>query len=288
MRLTRHDNPAALLALADPLLRRTEAENALLFGILTKLVSDQSLHSDPYLASLQDDAGATVAVALCTPPFVVVMTEFPRAGQALLVADLQRTGQALSGVLGAEPEVNEFAARWAEATGQTSRPTMRQRTYRLDRVRRPDVPGQPRACVAHDREQVETWTAGFVADLGLHGAEHLVPVARHTFDRGGFFLWEHRGAPRSMAALVGETPRGARIGFVYTPPDQRRQGYGAACTAAVSQHYLDAGKDFCCLNADLGNPVSNSIYQRIGYRPLGDLREILFVRERAEISSKTA
>jgi predicted GNAT family acetyltransferase len=153
---------------------------------------------------------------------------------------------------------------------------MWQRAYRLDRVQPPDVAGRLRACAEQDRDLVEAWTQGFVTDLGIHGAEQMAPLARHAFDTGGFHLWEHEGAPRAMAALVGETPRGARIGFVYTPPELRRRGYGAACTAAVSQHTLDAGKAFCCLNADLGNPAANSIYQRIGYRPVGDLREILF------------
>ncbi len=276
MRLTRHEDPAALLALAEPFLHRTEAENALLYGILQKLDADPSLHPDPYLSSLRDDTGGPLALALRTPPFPLVMTAFPAEGLELLLDDLKHSGQHLTGVLGAEPSVSALADAWATATGQTARPSMRQRTYRLDRVVEPEVDGRLRACDEPDRDLVETWTQGFVDDLELHGSVHLIPVARNAFDHGGFFVWEHEGAPCSMAALVGETPRGARIGFVYTPGELRRHGYGAACTAAVSKHYLDRGKAFCCLNADLANPISNSVYRRIGYRPLGDLREILF------------
>jgi predicted GNAT family acetyltransferase len=44
--------------------------------------------------------------------------------------------------------------------------------------------------------------------------------------------------------------------------------------AAASQALLDAGNVFCCLFTDLANPVSNAIYPRLGYRPVGDVAEI--------------
>ena len=66
------------------------------------------------------------------------------------------------------------------------------------------------------------------------------------------------------------------MGLVYTPSDLRGRGYASACVAELSQRILDSGKAFCTLFTDLANPISNSIYQRIGYRPLGDFREITF------------
>ncbi|MFH2009396.1 MAG: GNAT family N-acetyltransferase [bacterium] len=281
MRLTRHESPAELLAAAEPYLRSTEAQNALIYGIVSKLAAGAELHPDPYLASLADAEGIPIGVAMLTPPFVMVVSAFPPAGQALLVEDLRRAGIAPSGVLGPEPDVLELAERWAAATGQRVTPAMRQRTYRLDRVQPVEVEGRLRPGEGDDGELVRTWTEGFAADLGIHGSEHLIPVSRHAFEGGGLFLWERAGQPVSMAALVGETPRGARIGFVYTPPQHRSRGYASACTAAVSQRYLDAGKRFCCLNADLANPASNRVYLRIGYRPVGDLREVTFTGPRA-------
>jgi predicted GNAT family acetyltransferase len=46
--------------------------------------------------------------------------------------------------------------------------------------------------------------------------------------------------------------------------------------AALSQQLLDAGWEFCALFTDLANPTSNSIYQRIGYRPVADFDEYIF------------
>ena len=45
----------------------------------------------------------------------------------------------------------------------------------------------------------------------------------------------------------------------------------------VDEGKLLAGRySFCNLNTDLSNPVSNRIYQKIGYVPLGDTLEFDF------------
>ncbi|MGK5090012.1 GNAT family N-acetyltransferase [Bdellovibrionota bacterium FG-2] len=65
------------------------------------------------------------------------------------------------------------------------------------------------------------------------------------------------------------------IAPVCTPKHLRGHGYASALTAAVSQRYVDLGKK-CLLFTDLSNPTSNSIYQKIGYRPVTDFRHIDF------------
>lgn len=71
------------------------------------------------------------------------------------------------------------------------------------------------------------------------------------------------GVTRTVAGV-------ARVGPVYTPPDHRRLGYGAAVTVAVSQAALEAGADQLVLFTDLANPTSNALYPRLGYRPVRD------------------
>jgi len=61
-----------------------------------------------------------------------------------------------------------------------------------------------------------------------------------------------------------------RVGPVYTPPELRGHGYASAVTAAASLRAREAGAQEVLLYTDLANPTSNSIYQRIGYRPVED------------------
>jgi predicted GNAT family acetyltransferase len=67
------------------------------------------------------------------------------------------------------------------------------------------------------------------------------------------------------------------ISLVYTPPDLRQRGYATACVASLSQMLLDEGWQFCTLFTDLANPTSNSIYRKIGYKPVGDFHDYLFI-----------
>jgi predicted GNAT family acetyltransferase len=67
---------------------------------------------------------------------------------------------------------------------------------------------------------------------------------------------------------------------VYTPPAQRGKGYAANCTAAVSQLLLDAGWDYCALFTDLENPISNRVYEKIGYEAVCDYADYHFAQPR--------
>ena len=83
-------------------------------------------------------------------------------------------------------------------------------------------------------------------------------------------LWEADGQPVSIACNTMPVTSMVRIGPVYTPPQARGHGYASAATAALSRRLLEAGAEEVVLFTDLANPVSNSIYQRIGYRPFED------------------
>ena len=84
------------------------------------------------------------------------------------------------------------------------------------------------------------------------------------------------GTAVSTASINRVVPGGAAISLVYTPPEHRGHGYGAAVTAATSKAVLDQGGSFCCLYTDLANPISNKIYARIGYRPVQDTAHLRF------------
>ena len=83
---------------------------------------------------------------------------------------------------------------------------------------------------------------------------------------GELHVWRDGEAAVSVASVTAPAAGVARIGPVYTPPEERRKGYGAAVTAAASAAALAAGAEQVVLYADLDNPTSNAIYQAIGFR----------------------
>ena len=74
----------------------------------------------------------------------------------------------------------------------------------------------------------------------------------------------------AMAACNRQTPHTASISLVYTPPKHRGKGYGTRVVACLSKQLLASGKRACNLYADLHNPTSTSIYQKLGYVRIGD------------------
>ena len=130
-----------------------------------------------------------------------------------------------------------------------------------------------RDAVSEDRPLLLDWFRAFMEEaIGespdaastAHAVDHRLEA-----DSAGVVLWED-GPTVSLAAFGNPTPNGARIGPVYTPPERRRRGYASALVAELSERLLTERR-FCFLFTDLANPTSNSIYRRIGYRPVSDV-----------------
>jgi hypothetical protein len=156
---------------------------------------------------------------------------------------------------------------------------MSERVYELRKVIPPPQPGGSlRLATGADLDLLAHWLYAFWVEA-LPNEQGTLEEARLRADyrvvEKDFYLWDHNG-PVALAGRSRRTPHGCCIGPVYTPPGLRGQGYASAATAALSQILLDQGAEFTCLFTDLANPTSNSIYQKIGYRPLEDFNEYLF------------
>jgi len=206
-------------------------------------------------------AGRGVALARCAHPQA-----------AALAGDLAREGSAgATHVAGPEADVAAFAGAWAAATGARSRRWFDQWLHVADAVAAPSgVGGALRPAGDGDRELLTRWFPAMMADAGdLPQDVDVAAVLRAPGVRP--FLWEDGGRPRSMAWLRGPTAHGVRVSHVYTPPPDRRRGYAAACTAAVTALALAEGRAWCALFTDRANRTSNGVYRRIGYRVVADV-----------------
>lgn len=277
MRVVEHLSAAALLAHAGSMLERSEAENGLVLGLLA---SPPATTTAPPTWVSVDAPDGPIAVAMRTPPFNMLLAVAPESAIGPLVDELALRGGELPGVTGPAPAARAFAQRWSQVRGMATTVTMQQGLYELTKVVPPDprAPGALRFAMADDVDLVASWMTGFAGDAGLpaHEREALRKTAAGRVAGGGLFVWEHEGAPVSMASLQGATRHGIRVSFVYTPPQRRGRGYASACVAAVSEHALASGKRFCTLYTDLANPTSNAIYQRVGYRRIGESEMIAF------------
>ena len=126
------------------------------------------------------------------------------------------------------------------------------------------------------------WLRDFFAEAMAEDVDATARSAaarvQQGIDEGTVYVWARAdGALVSFVSGTRSTPRGRTINNVYTPPAQRGKGYASAAVAAFSAKLLADGYDFCTLFTDLSNPISNHIYQAIGYRPVCDFTEMRFL-----------
>ncbi|MHB0935984.1 MAG: GNAT family N-acetyltransferase [Armatimonadota bacterium] len=257
-----------------PFLLEREVENNLMISIIIRLADGTARWGDePARLYLIRDGGEIVAAATQTPPYNLILTTAAPEITAFIADHLKDIP--LPGVLGPKADADRFARLWQERTGRSAQLEMAERIYRLDRVDPPaDVSGHAAAATLEDVELLVEWTNAFITESHASVSDPEAYVRGNIASRH-LIVWKDP-EPVSCASYGIPMPNGTRVGGVYTPPEYRRRGYATANVAAVSQRALDEGNKYCCLFTDLANPTSNSIYQKIGYRPVCDYAQYHF------------
>jgi len=267
------DDLDSYLAAAGGFLRSRPVQHTVHLSVAETLrARGSSVYGDPApLFGWWSPAGTEVTAALShTPPYPLLLTALPEHSAESLAEALGSRGSRLSGVNASAADASAFAATWTRLTGASAQEVRHDRLYRLDRLKPPEPgpPGAARTATVADRDLLESWLTAFGAEAGEMPGRKSAVDDRLSY--GGLTLWEDDGAPASLAGLTRRSAGTVRVGPVYTPPELRRRGYAGAVTAAVSQAALDAGADNVVLFTDVANPTSNSVYQRLGYRPVED------------------
>lgn len=273
MRIEVLDSPERFLSDAAGFLALREAENNLIYGVTERVRAHPDFYGrEPAFFAVARDGATVVGVALRTPPWPPIVSRLTEASVAPLVAEIRTRGP-LSGITGPSESADAVAA----ACGARISATMDQLLYELTELVPPKgVRGTARQARADDQDLIARWMDEFGREVGEQFVRKDADRrARLAIAEGQVWIWQDV-EPVSMALWTGPTPRGVRIGAVYTPPPFRRRGYAGAVTAAVTADRLRSGRTFCFLFTDAANPTSNSVYRRLGYRQIGTFRRHLF------------
>lgn len=285
MRVTTYSSAAAFLRASDDFVRSEPFSTNVIAVIAGHVIAGHVTDDSNYFwAAVDDGEGRVVGVALHDPPYALFVSRMPEEAAIAVAAVLADAGRPLPGVNGAVAATRGFAEEWRTRTGQSSSTVMKMRMYRLGRLERPTgVPGAGVRAAPTDVELVARWFAGFHREAARRSPvrDWRAEAERRVTD-GEVHLWRHEGVPAALAAVRAPAAGVSRVGPVYTPPTQRRNGFGAAVTAEATAAALAAGAEHVALYTDLANPTSNSIYQAIGYRGDHDADERVFGPPNAE------
>ncbi|TJZ56952.1 GNAT family N-acetyltransferase [Streptomyces piniterrae] len=265
----------AFEASAGAFLRARPAEHTVLLSVtasLRAIGADAYGAGAPWFGWWRRGGAETVGAAFVwTPPRTVLLSPMPQEAAAEWADEMSRRRLAVPGVNAGRAAAEAAAAAWQRSQGGTVRTAERARLYRLGALipPAPAPPGAARLATTTDRDLLIDWFTAFAAEVG----DPPPRDARAVDDRiahGRCTLWEVDGHPVAMAGVTRTLFGTARVAPVYTPPDLRGRGYAGAVTAAVSRAAQAADAAELLLFADLDNPTSNALYQRLGYRPVED------------------
>jgi predicted GNAT family acetyltransferase len=280
MKYTEYENVDDFLAITRTDLESREAVNGLILGLTLRLRENKLFYGTQPLLATVGQGNTPDLIALMTPPYKLQILS-PRGADAaafeILARELHERKWPVPGLLAEETTALSFAENWTRVTGTRFQTGMKQRIYELREVSHPVYPrGEFKQAGLEDLELAREWSRSF--DVEINAAvsnDEDGQIMRDRIEAGAFWFWND-SQPVSMAANGRPTANGEAINLVFTPPERRRKGYATAVVARLSQRILDQGKRFCTLYTDLSNPVSNSIYMKIGYVPQADVLDIHF------------
>ena len=278
MRFKRYNDLNAFRADVFSLLLEDEVLNNLPVSIISDNKNKDT--SEWLMCTIHDDSGRISLIAFCVKPFNITLYEptFSRDENsvALLAHELRRIGYAPPGVFA----VTELARRFTEVyygdIGNCS--CMSLVLMKLEELLQYDkAPGFYRVLSEDDLTFTPLWEQAFCIDCRLpaFSLPENEERIRTRLGKDSHFIWEDR-LPVAQAVYGRETPNGAVINWVYTPPQYRGRGYATSVVAELTKSLLDRGKSFCCLYADADNPASRRVYQKLGYYDVCEFEQIQF------------
>jgi FR47-like protein len=237
---------------------------------------------------VRDASGAVVGAGMRTapfepyPPFLLPM---PEEAAVALAHALHERGEEIGAINGALPAVEQCATELARLRRCRVEVGQHTRVHELgELIPARSVPGDLRRATADDVDLVQAWYGAFAGDADEQAGRprgtsfHEVPDREGTLQslatKNIWFWVDDSGQP---VHLTGATPPAfgvARVGPVYTPPEQRGRGWASAAVAEVSRRIVAEGAR-ACLFTDQANPTSNKIYAALGYRPVVDMANLI-------------
>jgi len=260
------EDPAFVVRRAAEFLSSEPVLHNLILSILHSRVAQGD--SGRYWIALHGEK--TVGVVVQSPlEYAATLTPMaPRAVLAMVDA-IGEAGVTLPGVNGDAATAATFAGQWSERCKSAATPFQGTRLYELLELGEvPPTAGHLRLAGPKDRSLMILWTRAFQDEIGESANDTVLRVDR-GLAAGQIWLWDQNGETTSIAVSREPAQGVVRLSGVYTPPEKRKHGYAAACVHALSKQLSSRGYR-CILYTDLGNPTSNSIYRRIGYRAVAE------------------
>lgn len=273
--------PQEFLKEGEAFLLKNESFNNLFLGLANRLCEQNPDGGDPFFYLLKNELDEVIGAAMRSAPIrPLIITEMNNSGLRLLSEELKKKNISLVGAVGHKETIEHFGEVW----GSSSFEVMGQGVYECRNLIPPSLlKGELYQVQLDDPVGLEAaveFGAGFIKECFPKHREPVVEARKSVefyVERGLLFLWKSdTGEFVSMACNNRESKNAGTIGWVFTPSDKRGNGYGSMVTYGATREIFKKGKTLANLFTDLSNPTSNSIYQKLGYKLIGNSIHIEF------------
>jgi len=185
----------------------------------------------------------------------------------------------LLGVNGEKQMAHKFARHYCEVSNKQYKLKLPLKILLLEKMQ----PMQKltevtfRKATENDRKQLVKYIREFSKEA--LGEEKTDEDANNKFDayfKRGYYILEKDGKIVSQAVIGRDLLKGKSISGVYTPKEERGKGYAYNLVYRLSKKSLDEGAEYCVLYTDANYPISNHIYEKIGYEKKVECEELEF------------
>jgi predicted GNAT family acetyltransferase len=254
-----------------------EAKNGIVIGIC----KNKTTHPDGNFYAVLYNGQEPVSVIVMTPPHPAILCMLKKCDNHVmqfLVNAVTKEHNQLPGIIGSKEEVLEFTKQYSRLNNLSYNLGDELRIHQLEKVEI-ELSNNGKLVKAENKDisLLATWLEEFRKEATPNDPEMSLKTIESEVEKGNFFLWINQSDEIvSIAKKARPTKNTISVNYVYTPQHLRGQGYATAIVSHLSQHLLDQGYRYCVLYTDLANPTSNSIYKKIGYKPVGDVDKYIF------------
>ena len=282
MEFKKYDDPNEFVKENEKFILEKEWLNNLMAGNYKDAV-EEGLTEDWLLARVTDNGKTELIMLLRKTWRLLMYSPTNNKSEALYrfaAEELYKIDHNLEGV-NTEKDISQiFANEFCKVAGKTPKVRFEMRILVLEKLTEPNLRDDVifRKAKVEDKPILKEYRRIF-SEEALHETlteEELDKKFEKHFEMGSYVL-EKDGKIVATAVSNRHLSKGKSIGNVFTPKEERGNGYAYNIVYRLSKEFLDSGMEYCVLFTDDSNPISNHVYEKIGYERRADTMEILFV-----------
>lgn len=282
MEFKKYDNPKEFIEENEKLILEKEWLNNLMAGNYRD--AEKYGIDENWLLARVTDNGKTELIMLLRRPWKLLLYS-PTDNKSdelykFAAEEVYKVYDNLPGV-NTEKEIGEkFAKEFCKLANKTLEKRFEMRILLLEKLSdaklRDDV--ICRKATLQDKEILKGFLKEFHKEaLNEEMSDEILEEKFQNYMEKGYFVLEKDGKIVAQTVSTRDLTKGKSVSSVFTPIEERGKGYAYNLVYRVSKEFLDNGAEYCVLFTDDTNPISNHVYEKIGYVRKVDTCELNFV-----------